>query len=165
MGVCIGGLGELSTKNKEYCSEPEEVFKQLLEYFYSKVMGRPCHSPGSPYVIPVTPVLLTQHLCRLVPSVSKGLGCQELVPAIRHPPPLSVSSGAAQLRPGPPGHTHLLCQLCQLWFPITHQEDIWPRLGEATSSASLWVCTPCCVPRTLYKMLGEGDLGPLGTET
>ena len=123
----------------------EKVFKRILEYFHSKVTGRPVCAPGSPDCIPGTSVLLTQHLCRSFPVVSKGLGCQELTPAIRHLPALSVSPGMAQLWPMAPGLMHLLCQLCQLWFSTIHQEETRPRLCGAASSASIWgLCFMLC---------------------
>lgn len=116
--------GWVNLRNRECYDEREKVFKQMLEYFHSKVMGR----PHRPYLIPMTSVLLTQCLCWPIPVVSKGPRCQELIPAIRHLPALSVLSGAAQLRPVPPGLTHLLCQL---WFSTTHQEETRSRLCEA----------------------------------
>ena len=129
----------VNLKSKECYKELEKVFKHILEYFYSKVMGRPVCAPGSPDCIPGTSVLLTQHLYRSFPVVSKGPGCQELTPAIRHLSALSVvSPGMAQLWPMAPGLMHLLCQLCQLWFSTTHQEEARPRLCEAASSASIW---------------------------
>lgn len=130
-------LGEHEMKSGECYSELEKVFKCTLKYFHSKVKGRPHVPPESSYLIPVTSVLLTQHLCRPLPVVSKGPGGQERFLPSGTCACLSVSSGAAQLRPLPPDPTHLPCQLCRLFF-ITHQEDTWPRPCEAASNASLW---------------------------
>lgn len=129
-------LGEHEMKSGGGYSELEKVFKCILKYFHSKVKGRPHVPPESSYLIPVTSVLLTQHLCRPLPVVSKVPKGQERFPPSGTCPCLSVPSGAAQLRPLPPGPTYLPCQLCCL-FSTTHQEDTRPRPCEAPSSASL----------------------------
>ena len=54
----------VNLKSKGCYEGLEKVFKHILEYFHSKVMGRPVCAQGSPDCIPGTSVLLTQHLCR-----------------------------------------------------------------------------------------------------